>query len=175
MNPKPLESLNHFTLPFGMSCSIPCTYYETNPSPVSGHDHQGRELTATTDAACGGGEGTAHPLLLENPATRNVTQFAQCCLPPLPPRFCVRPPSEESGVLCGGRVAEASRSRPTACLNTSSGTASSPAIQRSRLAACTLSASPSASMPPHHSTARRRVIMGTSEFRIPHPTRPACG
>jgi hypothetical protein len=30
-----------------------------------------------------------------------------------------------------------------------------------------LSASPSASIPPHHSTARRKVIIGTSELRMP--------
>ena len=59
---KPLESLNHFTVPVAMSNSIPCNY-ETNPSPVGGHDIQERELTATTGATCGGGEGTAHSLL----------------------------------------------------------------------------------------------------------------
>ena len=66
----------------------------------------------------------------------------------------------------GGCVAEASRIKPTACRNTGIGTSSSPESQRSRLAAVALRASPSASTPPHHSTARRKVIIGTSELRI---------
>src|SRR2546421_4425983 len=62
MNPKPLESLNHLTVPVAM-CAIPFFNYETNPSPVGGHDIQERELTATTGTTCGGEEGRTSSLL----------------------------------------------------------------------------------------------------------------
>src|SRR4029078_9117073 len=46
MKPKPLESLNHLTVPVGMSF-LPFMCRDDSGRDEAGHDDQGRDLTAT--------------------------------------------------------------------------------------------------------------------------------
>src|SRR4051812_26169303 len=103
---------------------------------------------------------SVQPLKIKKPARAG---FTKCSLYQIQCRGPLRPPSFESG-LCFWVRPVASRRRPTACVNTGNGTSSSPAIIFSRASVDTLSASPSASKPLQICTARRRAIMGTSEF-----------
>src|SRR2546430_10718877 len=55
MKPKPLESLNHLTVPVAIYLFPITRCRDETGRDEAGHDDQGRELTATTDAAfCGG-------------------------------------------------------------------------------------------------------------------------
>src|SRR5438552_18946133 len=74
MKPKPLESLNHFTVPVGMSFPLLKTAACARLSELRfGHDGQGSKATATRDTALGGGRRSGVHCL--HPAARNVARL----------------------------------------------------------------------------------------------------
>src|SRR5437763_16516932 len=50
MKPKPLESLNHLTVPVAIYSFLFAKCRDISGRDEAGHDDQGRELTASTDA-----------------------------------------------------------------------------------------------------------------------------